>query len=330
MTTTDQRTATAATYDDRGTDGNGPSYYNQPVIKEPVWEWEIPCYFFTGGLAGAGAGLAYLAGLRANEPLARRAWVISLTAVTASPVLLILDLGKPQRFFNMLRMFKVTSPMSVGSWILSASGAATAVAALNALTAELPRGARVARPIAALLGLPLSTYTAALVANTAVPVWHEARRELPFLFAAGAAASAGASAVVITPLDDAAPARRLALLGATGELAATAWMERQLGDLGAPYRHDRAGRLTRWARGLTAAGTGVLAAGGSRSRPAAAAGGLLIISGALAKRWSVFRAGCQAAGDPQQIIGPQRERIRSGLTRGASKHLPPRSTKGNA
>ena len=92
----------------------------------------------------------------------------------------------------MLRLFKVTSPMSVGSWLLAACGAATGLAAVNALTGALPRrpGARPRSP-PALLGLPLSTYTAALVANTAVPVWHEARWTLPFVFAAGAAASAG-------------------------------------------------------------------------------------------------------------------------------------------
>ena len=107
-----------------------------------------------------------------------------------SPLLLISDLGYPSRFLNMLRMFKVTSPMSVGSWVLVGSGTATAVAAAHAWTGLLPGPARVARPAAALLGLPLSTYTAALIANTAVPVWHEARAELPVMFAAGGATSA--------------------------------------------------------------------------------------------------------------------------------------------
>jgi len=311
MTPPGQRTATAATYEDRGSNGGGPSYYEQPVIKPPVWTWEIPSYFFTGGLAGASAGLGYLAGLRDNEPLARRAWTISLAAVGVSPVLLISDLGRPARFFNMLRMFKVTSPMSVGSWILIASGATTGAAALHALTGRLPRSSRAARPVAALLGLPLSTYTAALVANTAVPVWHEAQRELPFLFAAGAAASAGASAVVFTPLEHASAARRLALAGAVGELTAAQWMERGLGDLGAPYHEGPAGRLARVSQGLTAAGAGILAWRGSRSRAAAAAGGLLIVSGALAERWTVFRAGFQSARDPQAVNRPQRERIRA-------------------
>src|SRR5437764_7429222 len=134
------------------------TYHGQPVIKEPVWTWEIPTYFFTGGLAGASAGLAYLSELRGNDVLARRAWANALVAVTASPALLTSDLGKPLRFLNMLRMIKVTSPMSLGSWTLLASESTTAVVMANQLTGLFPRASRVARPAAAILGLPLSTY----------------------------------------------------------------------------------------------------------------------------------------------------------------------------
>ncbi|MDQ6748466.1 MAG: polysulfide reductase NrfD, partial [Candidatus Dormibacteraeota bacterium] len=164
-----------------------PGYHGQPILKEPVWTWEIPAYFFAGGLAGASAGLAYGAHLRGQPELARRAWAAALTGVAVSPALLISDLGRPERFLNMLRMFKLTSPMSVGSWVLSVSSTTTAVAALNAFTGRLAGPAAVARPLAALFGLPLSTYTGALLANTAIPVWHEARRQLPVLFASGAA-----------------------------------------------------------------------------------------------------------------------------------------------
>ncbi len=201
-------------------DGGMRSYHGQPVLKEPIWSWEIPDYFFVGGMAGASAGLAFCSGLRGNDVLARRAWTLALAGVGVSPALLISDLGRPERFLNMLRMFKVTSPMSVGSWVLSSAGAAITFAAADAWTGWFPRIGRLARPAAALLGLPLSTYTAALVANTAVPVWHEARRTLPFLFGSGAALSAGAGAVALTPTAAAAPARRLALGAAVAELAA--------------------------------------------------------------------------------------------------------------
>ena len=196
-------------------DAASPSgYYAQPILKQPVWTWEIPAYFFAGGLAGASAGLAYGAHLRGEEVLARRAYLTALVALGVSPPLLIDDLGRPERFINMLRMFKVSSPMSVGSWILSVSGSATAIAAADALTGRfLRRPARSARPIAALAGLPLSTYTGALLATTAVPVWHEARRTLPLVFASGAAVSAGGAVTAATPVGHAAMARRLAFAG---------------------------------------------------------------------------------------------------------------------
>src|SRR3954451_5159575 len=197
--------------------GGMRSYYGRPVIKEPVWKPEIPWYFFTGGLAGASAGLAFLAELARDDELARRTWAVSLAGVTASPALLIADLGVPSRFLNMLRMFKVTSPMSVGAWNLAASGATTTVAAASALTGLFPRAGAAAKASSALLGLPLSTYTAALIAQTAVPVWHEARVDLPFVFAAGAAMSAGAASTIAAPPRHAGPARRLAVLGAAAE-----------------------------------------------------------------------------------------------------------------
>ncbi len=189
-------------------DGGIRSYHGQPVLKEPVWSWEIPCYFYTGGLTGAASGLAFLAELRGNDLLARRAWAAAMMGGVASPILLISDLGRPQRFLNMLRMFKVTSPMSVGSWILVVVGGSTPLAAIDAWTGLIP-GGKYARRMAALFGLPLSTYTGALISNTAVPVWHKAHRMLPFVFGSGAAMSAGAATVALTPPAAAAPARRL-------------------------------------------------------------------------------------------------------------------------
>jgi formate-dependent nitrite reductase membrane component NrfD len=164
----------------------------RPVIKEPVWTWEIPLYFYTGGLGGASAGLAWLAERTGNRELARRAWGAALLGSTASPALLISDLGRPARFLNMLRLFKITSPMSVGSWLLAATGPAIGVSALEGLAGRARGPASVAKPLAAVLGLLVSTYTAALIADTAIPVWHEGRRLLPASFAGSAAASAGA------------------------------------------------------------------------------------------------------------------------------------------
>ncbi|MGN6188052.1 MAG: NrfD/PsrC family molybdoenzyme membrane anchor subunit [Conexibacter sp.] len=305
------------------------SYHGQPVIKEPIWKPEIPWYLFTGGLGGASVGLAWLAQLRGNDVLARRAWVGALIGTGLSPTLLISDLGRPSRFLYMLRMFKVTSPMSVGSWVLAAFGGASTAAGLDELIPPAPRRWRTAlrvaavpaRPAAAAAGLPLATYTGALLAQTAIPVWHEARRELPALFAAGAAASAGAFATALTPVEHAAPARRLALVGCVAELAVIPLMEQRLGELGEPYHTEAAGAYGRLARGLTISGALLLAARAERSRAAAVVAGTLVLAGAVCERWSVFKAGFQSARDPKYTVGPQRRRIAGGLTRGASRRV---------
>jgi hypothetical protein len=296
--------------------------YGRPVIKEPVWRPEIPFYLYSGGLAGASAGLALLSDLRGQEAVARRAWITALAAGVASPVLLISDLGVPSRFLNMLRMFKVTSPMSVGSWILAAFGAATATATAHAVTGgRLGPVGRGAQFVSAALGMPLASYTGALLTNTAVPAWHEARHELPFVFAAGAAMSAGAAAVALGPVDEAAAARRLAIGGGAAELVLTQVMERRLGRAGvaAPYREGAAGKLSKVALGLIGGGVGLLAAGGHRSRPIAAAAGALLTAGALSERWTVFKAGFQSAARPEDTVAPQRARIDAGARRGASR-----------
>ena len=265
-------------------------------------------YFYTGGLGGASAGLAFLAGAHGEKMLARRCWAIALAGVAASPALLVSDLGMPSRFLNMLRLVKVTSPMSIGSWLLAASGAATTLAATEAWTGRPRRLGRAAKPLAAAAGMPLSTYTAVLIANTAVPVWHEARTTLPAVFAASAAASAGAAAIMVTPPRQAGAARRAMVAGAALELAATRFMEHQLGELGAPYHQGASGRLGRAANGCTAAGAVLGVTKARRSRRAAMLAGALVSAGAVLERWSVFEAGFASAADPAATVAPQRRR----------------------
>lgn len=288
------------------------SYYGRPVLKEPVWTWEIPCYFFTGGLAGASSGLAFVAGLSGNERLARSARISALVGATVSPMLLIMDLGRPGRFLNMLRVFKPTSPMSVGTWILTLFGpAAGAALATDVLGIGKPLG-RAAGAGSALLGPALATYTAVLVSDTSIPVWHEARQELPLVFAASSAASAGAAATILTPVDDAGPARRLAAGGALAEIGASALMKRRLGKLLAePYESGEASRHDRLSKALSGLGAALTALAGRRSRKAAVAGGALVLAGAALERWSVYKAGFQSARDPKYTVIPQRERLRS-------------------
>jgi hypothetical protein len=291
------------------------SYYGRPVLKAPVWKPEIPWYFFFGGLAGASSGLALGARLVGNDLLARRALLAAAAGSAVSPALLIKDLGRPERFYNMLRVFKVTSPMSVGSWIIAGHGSATGLAASCEVLGILPRLRAFGEASSALLGLGLSTYTGALVADTAIPVWHEARRELPFAFAGGAAMTAGAAAAISTPAEMAGPARRLALAGATLELAATQLMERRLGPfLAEPYHQGPSGRYARLAKSLAAGGAALLALTGRRRAGAVAGGALLLAAGACA-RWAVFKAGFASAEDPKYTIVPQRRRIEERATR---------------
>jgi hypothetical protein len=287
------------------------SYYGRPILKRPVWTDEIPAYYFTGGLAGASASLALGARLTGNDRLARSALTAAAAGATASAPLLVDDLGRPERFHHMFRVLRPTSPMNVGSWLLLGLGSAAVAAAACDRLGVFPRLGRLAEAVAGLLGPAVSTYTAVLVADTAIPVWHEAGRELPMVFAAGAAASAGGAAAVLTPPAAAGPARRLAVGGALVELAAVEVMQRRLGKLAEPYHHEPTRRHALLARACTAGGALLLAALGRR-RPAAVAGGLLTMAGAAFQRFAVHKAGFGSAADPRYVVEPQRERLAAG------------------
>jgi formate-dependent nitrite reductase membrane component NrfD len=285
------------------------TYYDRPVVKPPVWKPEIPLYFFSGGLAGASSVLAAAATFAGRRGLARRAWAGALAGVAVSPALLIKDLGKPSRFINMLRVFKPTSPMNLGAWLLTGAGGATTLAAgLNARDGERRGGAP--EIAAAALGAPLTTYTAVLIANSAIPAWAEARWQLPFVFASSAGASAAGAALLTVGEDEAAPVRALGISAAVAEEAATLLMRRRLGDLASAYREGEAGRYGKAARALSIAGAGLLAAGpripGARRRPLSALGGALLLAGSVCTRWSVFKAGFRSAEDPLQTVRLQR------------------------
>ena len=286
------------------------SYYGRAVLKEPVWKPEVPWYFFIGGLAGASSGLSAVARLSGNDRLACWALFAALGGAAVSPVLLITDLGRPGRFYNMVRVFKPTSPMNLGTWILTAFGSTTGLAVANDVLGVFPRLRKASEVVSALLGPALATYTAVLVADTSIPVWHEARRELPFIFAASSAASAGAAAAILTPIEDAGPARRLAVGGALLEVGATQLMERQLGEfLAEPYHQGEAGRYGKLAKALSSLGAAAMGFAGRQRRSTTVISGALILAGAALERWSVFRAGFQSARDPKYVVMHQRERL---------------------
>jgi DMSO reductase anchor subunit len=288
------------------------SYYGRPVIKEPVWTPEIPVYFFTGGLAGASAGLAFMARLTRNKKLARVATGNAFAGVAVSPLLLISDLGVPKRFLNMLRVFKVTSPMSVGSWILAAEGGLLTITATHEYLGWLPKPlARTAEALAALLGMPLATYTAALIANTSVPVWHEGRYELPFAFAGGSAmAAGGAASVLMGGAKGSGPARRLAIIGCATEAAAMEYSKRKMGMVAEPYSNGPAGKLEKATMACAGGGAAIMTVAElKRSNRLGFVGSCLTLAGSMLGRWMVFIAGRQSAAAPQYTVEPQRERL---------------------
>ncbi|HET8527561.1 MAG TPA: NrfD/PsrC family molybdoenzyme membrane anchor subunit [Gaiellaceae bacterium] len=284
------------------------SYYGRPVIKEPVWTWEIPTYFFTGGVSGASSVLSLSAKLFGNEKLSKRALYIGAAFDAVSPLLLISDLGRPERFHHMLRVFKVTSPMNVGAWVLLVNGGASNTAAVLELLGILKPVKLLAELVATFFGPPLATYTGVLVADTAVPAWHEGRHELPWLFGASATASAGAASTMFMDPGDAGPARRLAIGGVIAEGTLVHAMELRLGEVGEVYHQGAAGKFSLAAKVLAGGGAALLATKGRRSRAAATLGGAMVCAGELCLRWAVFKAGVQSARDPKYTVKPQRER----------------------
>jgi len=291
-------------------DAEFTSYYGKPVLNKPTWHaGDIAGYLFLGGLAGASSVLAAGAQLTGRPALARGCRAGALVAISGSLYALVHDLGRPARFLNMLRTVKPSSPMSIGTWILMAYGPAAGAAAVSDLTGLLPRAGRAATLGAAAIGPAVASYTAVLVADTAVPTWHEGHRELPFVFVGSAASAAGGLGMITAPVAEAGPARRAAVLGGVLELAAVKRMEAGMGLAAEPLRTGKAGRLMRAAEALTVAGALLGGVVGRRSRLAAVLGGAAALAGSACTRFGVFHAGVASAEDPKYTVVPQRERL---------------------
>jgi hypothetical protein len=295
------------------------SYYGRPVLKPPVWKWGIPAYFFTGGLSAGCALLAAGADLTGRPALRRVTRLGGFGALLVSMYLLVADLGRPERFHHMLRVAKPSSPMSVGTWILVAYGPGSGLAAAAELLPASLRGTllgrllrQAARPAglsAAALAPGVASYTAALLAQTAVPAWHEARRELPFVYTGSAAASGGGLGMLLAPVAEAGPARRLAIAGTVVELAGSRMIAGRSGLVSDAYRSGRAHRLRLAAEVLNVAGLIGTATVARRSRLGAAAAGLALLTGSVLQRFGTFEAGVASTEDPKYVVVPQRERL---------------------
>jgi formate-dependent nitrite reductase membrane component NrfD len=298
------------------------SYYGRPVVKPAPWGPDVAAYLFLGGVAGGSAVLAAGARLTGRDELRRNCQLGALGSVSLGAVCLVRDLGRPERFVNMLRVIKLTSPMSLGSWILTAfsTGASVAAAAeVDRMTGErLPLGPlrRVLRVVegpagleAAALGPLLAVYTAVLLADTSTPTWNAARDELPFVFVSSASLASAGLAMITTPVAETAPARRLAVLGVIGDLAATEVMRRRMDPVAAEPLHDgRSGALLRLSEALAVAG-GIGTLLGGRRRGIAAACGLALVAASALTRFGIFEAGIRSAKDPRYTIEPQKRRL---------------------
>jgi formate-dependent nitrite reductase membrane component NrfD len=287
------------------------TYYEQPLVKQPVWVWSVPTYFYAGAAAGAALALgavAQLSNLGSTELVQRCRWM-GLAGVGAGTGLLIYDLGKPSRFYNMLRVFRPTSPMSVGSWLLAATGSLAAMSVVSD-KAAIPAG---------ILGIPLSGYTGVLLANTTVPVWQTARKGLPVLFVASGMASAGALFHLMDlPERDEAITRRFAIAGQAAELAAMFVIEREVSRVDRvadPLKKGRSGFLWKAARTLGAASL-LLSLFSKKSRNAKIAAGICGTAAALSLRFAVIQAGRDSAGDPHATLEQQRRRELPGAEEG--------------
>lgn len=298
------------------------SYYGRSVVKPAPWGEDVALYFFLGGVA-AGSALLGLGGQLTGRPiLCRNARLSALTAVGAGAVALVKDLGRPERFLNMLRTFKVTSPMSVGSWILSAFSVGTAVTAVAEIDrmsgARLPLGPlrsmlqAVEGPAgfeAAIFAGPLAAYTAVLLGDTATPTWNAAHEELPFVFVSSACLASAGLAMVTTPVRETGPARKLAVLGVLGDVAAMKVMEHRMDPVAAePLHQGKAGAMLKWSERLAVAG-GLGALVGGRNRVVAAASGVALLAASALTRFGVFEAGLASARDPRYTIEPQKNRL---------------------
>ncbi|KAB1937013.1 polysulfide reductase [Micromonospora sp. ALFpr18c] len=295
------------------------SYYGRPILKAPVWKHDIAGYLFTGGLAAGGAMIGAGAQLTGRPRLRQVGRWTALGGIAASAYLLVHDLGRPDRFHHMLRVVKLTSPMSMGTWILTAFGPAAGVAAIAEIAPRLPEhgvfglARRLAPTVGDVAGLAaaatapaLATYTGVLLADTAVPAWHDAYPFLPFVFGGSGLAAAAGVGLIAAPAADTAPLRRLTVAAATIKFVGGHRMGRS-SLTGEPYRRGRSGRLVRAGNVLLGVGT-VGALLSRRSRVLAVLSGAALVASSVATRFGIFDAGTVSARDPKYTVVPQRER----------------------
>jgi Polysulphide reductase, NrfD len=287
------------------------SYFGLPVLKEPLWTWEVPLYFFLGGIAGVSACIACAAQLFHGDPaLIRAALWMGLIGAAICPVLLIADLGRPARFLNMLRVFKLRSPMSMGAWILVAFSGCVFLAVasheliLRGYTAPLWICLRwIGELTAAITGLLLASYTGVLIGATAIPVWSQNREILPPHFLTS---GLGSSSGILELLGFMVPATQILGFVSSGlETLLTIFLEVRERPVDRPLQHGKSGwtlRAAGFVEGPASLLLRLFLGGSHRGRYAAA---LCFIVGALLNRYGWIWAGRASAEDPQVLFNLQ-------------------------
>ncbi len=289
-----------------------PDDLQGPFIKPPVWTWEVPLYFWVGGVASGAAFVAHACDLAGDRDSAATARRVALGAVVPAPLLLIADLGRPERFLNMIRIFKPRSPMNLGAWCLVAFSAVGA-AAVGADLLGQRRPARVLGSLNAVLGGYLGSYTGVLLASTAVPLWARSRLFLGPVFVCTATAT-GAAAVRLTlvarGLPEGHPTRRalgaLETAAIAAELSLSAINQRRLGPLARPLSEGRSGVLLRAAKWSVAGGLALRLAGPRAHRTAPNIASVAYLLGGLAFRYAWVEAGKASAADPEAAVATAR------------------------
>jgi hypothetical protein len=297
-------------------EGDPPPLVQGPVMKAPLWTWEVPLYFWFGGMAAGSSFVALACDLAGDGRSARVARATALAALVPCPPLLVADLGRPERFYNMLRIFKLRSPMSTGAWTLTLFGSLAA----GAVGADLLGRERLARGLGAanaVVGGYLGSYTGVLLAGTAVPVWARSRLFLGPIFVATATATGAAAtrlALVATGVPAGHPTRealgRVEAGAMATELVLSEINEHRLGRLADALRDGSPGRLFRAARWLARTGLALQVA--RRRTPAQHAASACYLVAALCFRYGWVMAGRGSARDDEAVARMARARATVG------------------
>ena len=284
-----------------------PERVHGPVMKPPVWTWEVPLYFWFGGIASGASFVGLACDLAGDHRSAATARKVALAALLPSPPLLIMDLGRPARFANMLRLVKPRSPMNMGAWALTLFGGLMS-GAVAADELKLRPLARALGGASAAVGGYLGSYTGILLGVTAVPLWARSRLFLGPIFIATATAT-GASACRLTLVAAGLPhghRTRSALgtveTGAIGaELVLSTINEKQLGQLGDALERGRAGHLFRGAKWGVRTGLALRLLRGRGGVVVHHVASALYLASGLAFRYAWVEAGKISASDDQHV-----------------------------